>query len=239
MHIGGIEVKRRVWISLGFAVVVIASWWLWTSSVVVVTPVQPSANHPSVVLAAALKGPGDSALREQAEYMDPTPLFFPTKWNFVPENIIRQPGQIFGWIEPKLVFLEPNIKSNSAESPTSAANLAEIVKSGNEAPFAGIGERNIVPVVLDERGGFLEISRLRDGKTIIAQKLENIPGLDANFSPFEFLISVCPSGLNADPIVMNGSGREEMEVFLRTFLAKSFRVGERLAPGTYRILIGP
>lgn len=239
MHIGGIEVKRRVWISLGFAVVVIASWWLWTSSVVVVTPVQPSANHPSVVLAAALKGPGDSALREQAEYMDPTPLFFPTKWNFVPENIIRQPGQIFGWIEPKLVFLEPNIKSNSAESPTSAANLAEIVKSGNEAPFAGIGERNIVPVVLDERGGFLEISRLRDGKTIIAQKLENIPGLDANFSPFEFLISVGPSGLNADPIVMNGSGREEMEVFLRTFLAKSFRVGERLAPGTYRILIGP
>lgn len=239
MHIGGIEVKRRVWISLGFAVVVIASWWLWTSSVVVVTSAQPSANHPSVVLAAALKGPGDSALREQAEYMDPTPLFFPTKWNFVPENIIRQPGQIFGWIEPKLVFLEPNIKSNSAESPTSAANLAEIVKSGNEAPFAGIGERNIVPVVLDERGGFLEISRLRDGKTIIAQKLENIPGLDANFSPFEFLISVGPSGLNADPIVMNGSGREEMEVFLRTFLAKSFRVGERLAPGTYRILIGP
>lgn len=239
MQIGGIEVKRRVWISLGFAVGVIGSWWLWTSSAVLVVQTRPAENRPAVVLAAAMKGPEDSALREQAEYLDPTPLFFPTKWNFAPENIVRQPGQIFGWIEPKLVFSEQAIKSYSTESAGGAANLAEIVKSGNEAPFAGMGEREVTPVALEERGGFVEISSLRDGKTVMAQKLGKISGVEADFSPFEFLVSVGPGGLNADPILMSGSGREETEAFLRNYLAKSFRVGDRLAPGRYRILIGP
>ena len=239
MEIGGIEVKKRVWVSLAFAVGSIGSWWLWTSSAVLVMPAKPTANRPSVVLATNMKGSGDSALREQAEYLDPTPFFFPTKWNFAPENIIRQPGQIFDWIEPKLVFSEQNIKSYSAEPVIGAANLAEIVKSGNEAPFAGMGEREVSPVVLGERGGFLEISSLREGKTVIAQKLEKIPGVDSDFSPLEFLVSVGPIGLTTDPILMSGAGREEIEVFLRTYLAKSFRVGERLAPGRYRVLIGP
>lgn len=240
MEIGGIEVKRRVWVSLVFAVAATASWWLWTSSVVSVIPAKPVVvRQPSIVLAAPRKGPGDNALREQAEYLDPTPYFFPTKWNFAPENIIRQPGQIFSWIEPKFVFSDQNIKSYSAEFVTEAANLAEIVRSGNEAPFAGMGERERNTVPLVERGGFLEISRLGDGQTVIAQKLEKIPGIDSDFSPLEFLISVGAAGLNADPVLMSGPGREQIEVFLRTYLAKSFRVGERLAPGRYRILIGP
>jgi len=239
MQIGGIEVKRRVWFTLVFAAATVGSWWLWTSSIVAVAPVKPVPSRPSIVLAATMKGPEDSALREQAEYLDPTPFFFPTKWNFAPENITRQPGEIFTWIEPKLVFSEQNIKSYSAESATDAANLAEIVKSGNEAPFAGLGERDVGVDALAERGGFLEISSLRDGKIVIAQKLEKIAGVEPDFSPLEFLVSVGPVGLNADPILMSGSGREETEVFLRTFLAKSFRVGQRLAPGRYRILIGP
>jgi hypothetical protein len=239
MLIGGIEVKRRVWVSLAFAVAAIGAWWLWTSSVVPVAPAKPVTNHPSIVLATTIKGTGDNALREQAEYLDPTPFFFPTKWNFAPENITRQPGQIFDWIDAKLVFSDQSIKSYSAESATDGANLAEIVKSGNEAPFAGMGERDTNAVPLEERGGFLEISGLRDGKTVIAQRLEKIPGIGSDFSPFEFLISVGTAGLNADPVLMSGSDREEIEVFLRTYLAKSFRVGERLAPGRYRILIGP
>jgi hypothetical protein len=102
-----------------------------------------------------------------------------------------------------------------------------------------MGEREVSPVVLGERGGFLEISSLRDGKTVIAQKIEKIPGMDSDFSPFEFLLSVSPAGLTTDPILMSGARREEIEVFLRTYLAKSFRVGERLASGRYRVLIGP
>ena len=30
MRIGKIEVKRRVWVGLGFAVVVTVGWWAWT-----------------------------------------------------------------------------------------------------------------------------------------------------------------------------------------------------------------
>ena len=243
MQIGGIEVKRRVWVSLLFAGTAVGSWWLWTGSAIPVAPAKIQASRPSILLAPTAKGSRDSALREQAEYMDPTPLFFPTKWNYgqggLRDSVKPQPGQIFGWIEPKFVFSDQDITSHLSEPVVDSIHLADVVKSGNEAPFAGIGESDTKPFVLPERGGFLEVTDLRNGKTVIAQKLGEIPGVGPDFTPAEFLVSVGRAGLVASPVLMGSTGREETENILRTYLAKSFRVGERLAPGMYRILIGP
>ena len=182
-------------------------------------------------------------MRERAEYFDPSPLFFPTDWNFgqgaLRERLKRQPGQIFGSEVPKFIFGEPNIKSYSSEPVTLTGNLADVVSSGNEAPLAGIGEKDLKASALSGRAGFLEITSLRDGKTIMARPLGEIPGLQGDLVPLEFLVAVSSAGLVADPVLMTGSGREELEVFLRTYLAKTFHVGERLSPGMYRILIGP
>ena len=50
-------------------------------------------------------------------------------------------------------------------------------------------------------------------------------------------------GIVGDPILMVGSEGEEMDekvdAFFRSFLVKSFRLGERLNPGRYRVLVGP
>jgi hypothetical protein len=243
MRLGGIEVKRRVWISLLFALTSVVFWWLWNGSKIPVAAAKPSARQPAVRLAAAERGPGDNVLRERAEYLDPTPLFFPTEWNFgqgaLKEGVKPEPGQIFGFVDPQFVFGDQDIKPYNAEPIAPNGRLADVVQSGNEAPFAGIGTKEIQPVILPERGGFLEITNLRDGKTILSQTLTDIPGIGSDFVPLEFLVTVGASGLISDPVLMTGSGREEMELFLLTYLAKSFRVGDRLAPGMYRILIGP
>ena len=243
MRIGGIEVKRRVWITLLFALAVIVLWWLWTGSKLPAVAVQETPEQPSVRLARKEVGGGDQVLRDRAEYFDPTPLFFPTEWNFgqgaLRESMKRQPGQIFGLVEPQFVFEDQKIKPDSSDTTMISENLADVVAAGNETPFGGMGEMDIQRVMLSARDGFMEIRSLRDGKTIIAQTLTGVPFTETDFVPLEFLVVVSSAGLVADPVLMSGSGREEMEVFLRTYLAKSFRVGERLAPGMYRILVGP
>ena len=243
MRLGGIEVKRRVWIALLFALTSIVFWWLWNGSKIPVTSVTPPPTQPAVRLAATHTGVGDNILRERAEYLDSTPLFFPTEWNFgqgaLKEGIKPQPGQIFGFVEAKYVFGDQNLKLSEAQPIDVVGRLAEVVRAGNEAPFAGIGTKENQLVILSKRAGFLEITNLRDGKLILSQALADIPGVHADFVPLEFLVTVGASGLISEPVLMTGSGREEMELFLLTYLAKSFRVGERLAPGMYRILIGP
>ena len=60
----------------------------------------------------------DQLLRDRAEYFDPTPLFFPTEWNYgqgaMWESRRREPGQVFGDVEPKFV----RFQSFSNEVPT-------------------------------------------------------------------------------------------------------------------------
>lgn len=216
---------------------------MWTGSKINVPVPQPVTEHPAVRLATSQSEIGDEILRERARYLDPTPLFFPTEWNYghvaLKEGMKRQPGEIFGLLPSKFIFEDQITKSYGAEQNQLSGSLSDIAAAGNEAPFAGIGGREIAPPALAARDGFLEIENLGDGKTIVSQALANIPGVGADFVPLEFLVSVSPGGLVSDPVLMNGTGREEMDVLLRTYLAKSFHVGERLLPGKYRVLIGP
>src|SRR3989304_10096557 len=110
MRIGTIQVKRRVWIGLIFAVTVTGSWWLWSRATREATPVAAPVKQPFVRLAGAGSRPGDEVLRERAELFDPEPLFFPTAWNFgqqpLRESLRRQPGDVFEPIPAKLRFAE-------------------------------------------------------------------------------------------------------------------------------------
>lgn len=243
MRIGKIEVKRRVWIGLTCATAVTAVWWGWTQAKPPLLGVPTPVQRPFVRLAGAGTATNDEVLRERADLLDPTPLFFPTDWNYgqrpLQESLRRQPGQVFGSFEPKWTFTDQTLKPYGAEATPAPEKLADVLTQGNEAPFAGIGHIDAPRVALPERVGFLEVREFGKTEPIIEQTLRylSLPRLD--YAPLEFLVVIGSAGIVGDPVLASGSGWEEVDAFFRSYLVKTFRLGERLNPGRYRVLVGP
>jgi hypothetical protein len=247
VRIGNIVVKRRVWFGLVFALTVTSVWWVWTRARQEPKTVMTPVKQPFVRLAGAGTGAGDQVLRERGELFDPAPLFFPTEWNFgqrpLPESMRRQPGVVFGSFDANFTFAAQDIKVYGTEAMVAPERLADVLGQGNEAPYAGMGQIDVQRRALAERNGFLEVRALLDGKLIMAQALNGIvlPRLD--FAPAEYLVAISSAGVVGDPILMVGSGWEEMDekvdAFFRSYLVNSFRLGQRLGPGRYRVLVGP
>jgi hypothetical protein len=65
----------------------------------------------------------------------------------------------------------------------------------------------------------------------------------SDFVPMEYLVAISSAGVVGEPILMVGTEGEEMDEkvdsFFRTYLVKTFRLGLRLNPGRYRVLVGP
>jgi hypothetical protein len=57
--------------------------------------------------------------------------------------------------------------------------------------------------------------------------------------PLEFNALVSPAGLVGTLVITERSDSEEVNAFFRDYLTRTFRVGERLPPGMYRIVVGP
>ncbi len=242
MRIGKIEVKRRVWIALLCAVAVSGLWWQWTRSAPVIAPVAAAPMQPQVRLTGVGAGTIGSGLREDVELMDPTPLFFPTKWNYgqrpLQEGSLKQPGQVFSSFEPKLPLSDRGVGLYGIEAAPAPEKLSDVLTQGNEAPFAGMGQVDLQKSTLPIRSGYLEVSDLKNGNVIISQPLVGFDVPRRDFPPMEFLVLIGPAGLIGDPFLTSGSAGEEMDAFFRSYLVKSYRLGERLRPGRYRVLVG-
>lgn len=247
MRIGGFEVKRRVWIGLLAALAVTGAWWAWTRAKPPAVAVRAQPAQPFVRVIGAGTKAGNQVLRERAELFDPTPLFFPTEWNFgqrpLRESLRRQPGQVFGSFPANFTFGEQNVKAYGVEAVVAPERLADVLVQGNEAPYAGMGQIDVQRPALIERDGFLEVRALMDGKIIMEQALSGLTLPRLDYAPVEYLVAVSSAGIVGDPILMVGSGWEEMDekvdAFFRSYLVKTFRLGERLSPGRYRVLVGP
>jgi hypothetical protein len=235
------RVKRRVWVGLACTIGVTVAWWglKWTKPPVVSAAVTPK---PFVRLASAGKNVADQVLREQAELFDPTPLFFPTDWNYgqQPARLLnrKQPGQFFTSFEAKRTIDDQKIPSYGAETPVLPEKLADVLVQGNEAPFAGMGQVDRPQSSLPVRPGYLEIYDLKNRDNIKGEVLSGLSLPRTDFAPVEFLVMVEAHGLVGEPLLTAGSGWEEVDNFFRTYLVKSYRLGERLRPGRYRVVIG-
>lgn len=236
------QVKRRVWIGLAAACLGVGGWVIWTRGRPVTPANETKAQPPFVQLAGIGSAGGDQLLRERAELLDPTPLFFPTEWNYgqqpLRESSRKQPGQFFGSFPPKPTVNEQNISSYGTEAPVVPEKLADVLVQGNEAPFAGLGQIDRQQTSLPIRSGYLEVRDLNNKDTIISQPLSGLVLPRADFAPVEFLVVVGNGGLIGEPVLATGSGWEEVDNFFRAYLVKSYRLGERLQPGRYRVVVG-
>lgn len=235
--------KRRIYVGIFLALAVTATWWWWsremTSSL---ARTAPGRSEPFVQVAGRGGAGADKILQERADFFDPTPLFVPTPRNFgrdgLPLRLRRQPGQVFSDFGAKLSFGDGGLATYGAEVLAAPEGVVEILGQANEAPFAGFGESGAGQVALSPRGGLVVVRKLDEDFAVRVDQVESEPPR-RDFGPMEFLVAISPMGLIGDPLLTAGSGRETVDTFFRNYLVQTYRVGERLAPGRYRVLIGP
>jgi hypothetical protein len=192
------------------------------------------------------EGMGDRLLREQATMFDPTPLFLPTEWNTsqrpLPAAVRRQPGQVFGTFEPKLMYDAAELALSVGPERPLPTSPVDLLKVPSHDPFLGFGLEDVPSTSLALRKGFVEVRKVGTGEMVYARDLGRDiapPTSRLDWQPAEFLVTVTVAGLLGQPADTASSDIEEVDAFFRGYLAKTLRLGERLPPGIYRVVVGP
>ncbi|HWA09258.1 MAG TPA: hypothetical protein VG838_07415 [Opitutaceae bacterium] len=186
----------------------------------------------------------DAGAPERDSLTDPTPLFLPTPWNAKPRALpgtaIRGPEDDFRYEAPFAFAVNAARLAFPArvDVPTKPADALGLW--GGEAPFIGIGEGSPPANPLPSRAALVVVSEVGDGRQVLTQALPDAhPPGNGNWRPMEFLVTVEPAGLVGLPAIVPGSNAIEVATYFQNYLAKVLRIGERLAPGFYRIKVGP
>jgi hypothetical protein len=207
-------------------------------------PVAP----PKVNLSRLEEGMGDRILREQATMFDPTPLFLPTEWNTgqrpLPAAVQRQPGQVFGTFEAKVMYGEAELALPVGAARSLPASPVDMLKEPSRDPFLGFGLEDEPLTPLPSRQGLVEVRQVGTGEMMpgFPRELDRglvLPAGRANWQPAEFLVSVTVGGLLGQPADTASSDIEELDALFRGYLADTLHLGERLPPGVYRVVVGP
>ncbi len=203
----------------------------------------PAPSKPPPPLPAAKTAPKMAAIPERARFSDPTPLFLPTQWNARPNTLpgatVREPGDDYHY-EPPFSFalnaarLTFPARVDVPDKPVDALGLW-----GAEAPFLGLGQTDLKVEGLSGRDARVEVMTADTGRQVFTQALKDARPPGGDWQPMEFLVAIEPAGLVGLPAPASSSNAVEVAVYFQNYLAKVLRVGERLAPGFYRIKVGP
>jgi hypothetical protein len=198
----------------------------------------------SIELTRLSQSGADALLGEEATLFDPTPMFLPTEWNSgqnaLPANLIRVPGRSFENYPAKLIYREASLALSMPPDRDSPGRAIEVLAMLDlESPLMALGKTEGSLAKLDVRYAQVEIVSAKTGQQVLmtAVRGANVPG--EIWQPLEFLLAVDAAGVVGAPAITMRSGSEEVDRFFKDYLAKTMRVGERLAPGAYRILVGP
>ena len=194
----------------------------------------------------------DRLLSEQTVLRDNAPLFLPTKWNAtLAEPKPREPARAFLEAETvKLMFADsnlgltknlPQVVALNGKPPAEAKPLDAILADAAGGPLAGFGRSTVKVAPLPARGGLIEVFATATGERVLADSLmANVrPPTDKAWQPVEFLAAVDSIGLVGPLVRQAGSGVEEADAFFRDYLARTHRLGDRLHPGFYRVVVSP
>lgn len=216
----------------------------------------PSRPPPSILtgrppVQLARPGNADPILREQAEMRDLAPLFLPTERNanlsIPPRDPSRSlledesPKLRFGEAEANVVKSFPPVATINRRPAAQAGPLDVFSPEAVAASLAGFGRETARIAPLPPRGGFVEVMASRTGDLLLAEPVPSAdgPAGDKPWGPVEFLAVVDPSGLSAPLTLTSGSRVAEVDAHFSNYLTRVFRVGDRLAPGFYRITVAP
>lgn len=199
---------------------------------------------PSAAVEVAPLGGSDRTLEEATVMHDQTPLFLPTERNVAlkPLAPIEAGGSLLARDLDKLSF-GPRELTLTIPTPTAipANPIDAVLTGGAPAPLHGFGRVDTPVLPLPARGAWVEVFSMRDNARVLAHALPITarPPVEKAWRPMEFAAAVEPAGLVGSLTLTERSDVEEVERYFRIYLAQTFRIGERLPPGFYRIVVGP
>jgi len=173
---------------------------------------------------------------------DPTPLFLPTEFNSSSKPYVPpEPGGEFGGFAPKYAFGESDLRLHlPAASAVPESPAQALADEPPGAPFLGFGRADMNVEPLAPRGAYVEIADAGSGRKVFGEPVLGAhPPSSAPWMPIEFMAAVDASGLVGPLVLTTHSGVAEVDAYFGRYLTEILRVGQRLAPGFYRISVGP
>ncbi len=173
---------------------------------------------------------------------DPTPLFLPTEFNSSRKDYVpKEPGGTFAGFQARLTFGEAALALHLPPPVAVPASPADaLVGDPPGAPFLGIGRTDIVVERVASRGAYVEIMDEGTGRSVLARPvLDAHPPSAVPWKPMEFIAAVDAAGLVGPLVLTIHSDVADVDAYFGRYLAETFRVGQRLEPGFYRICVGP
>jgi hypothetical protein len=188
---------------------------------------------------------GNESLIEEVALRDPTPLFLPTEWNASEDALAmsapREPGGSFQDYAPHFVFPENELRLEFGPVSKVPAKVADAFAISNaKQSLLGLGQIDHSPPPLPVRGAFIEIVAANGGSVIISEPLLDCkPPAQGSWQPLDFLVAIDAAGIVRPPVLTESSRIAEVDSYFNKYLVDVLHLGQRLAPGFYRISIGP
>jgi hypothetical protein len=224
------------WVVATATGVIVLVWFAFLVRV----PEPPALPPPSRPAAVALVDP---VVITGTMLLDPTPLFLPTEFNssridYVP----REPSGAFAGFPSKMTFSDSQLELN-LPPPAMVPVLPAEALAGDPpgAPFIGFDRADPIVEPIVPRVAYVEIVDAGSGRSVFGAPVTDArpPVSTVPWQPMEFIAAVDPSGLVGPVVPTTRSGVGEVDAYFGRYLAETLRVGQRLAPGFYRIMVGP
>lgn len=204
------------------------------------SPGAPQQVHPAKPTGAG-RVELTKVVRSEAALLDKTPLFLPTEWNTAhKEVVLPQSGGAFSDYAPKYAYGEAELRSLKPTAPVALSATDALTLTPPGPAFLGFGRSEVQTAILQKRGAYLEVLHAKGGRRALATALvEAEPPKAAVWGPLEFLATVDAAGLTGPLVLTAHSGVEDVDAYFQKYLTQNLAVGARLAPGLYRIRVGP
>lgn len=205
-------------------------------------PMVVPTGPAKVAIEVAPASTGDPTLQEATVMHDQRPLFLPTERNVtLPKLPLREAGGLLlDRDEQRLLFSKLTVRMPppvNIPQPAAEAVLAD----APPLPLHGLGRIDLPLPPVPARGAVVEVLWARTNRRELLEALpvSARPPTEKMWRPMEFAAAIEPAGLVGSLVVTERSDAEEVERHFRNYLAQTFRIGERLPPGFYRVVVGP
>jgi hypothetical protein len=229
---GGRLAAVWIWVAAGLVIVLLA--FAFTIRIPQPGAVLAPKNPPAIRLVDPVAIAGTLLL-------DPAPLFLPSAFSSSRvEYTPREPGGAFAGFAFKKLFSDARLDLYLPPAATIPASPASLGEAPPGAPFIGFGRGEFALQPLAKRGAYVEISEAGSGRKVLdAALVDASPPSGLPWQPMEFLAAVDAAGLVGPLSPVSRSGVDEVDEYFGRYLSDVFRIGQRLAPGMYRVSVGP